>query len=115
MTRTNNSKVIFMPVETSSMLSSVGAIKEVWSQAGDKSGEQENPQPPKQKKQPRKKKRIHRFTPQEQEQQAGARRVRLLLLLTAPAPDRNLWILLADVARSPYSASLCCLVHCDTR
>src|SRR3984893_15651403 len=46
MTRTNNSKVIFMPIETSAMLSSVGAIKEVLSQTGEKSGE-ENPQPPK--------------------------------------------------------------------
>ena len=46
MTRTNNSKVIFMPVETSSMLASVGAIKEVFSQTGEKSGEQENPPPP---------------------------------------------------------------------
>jgi regulator of protease activity HflC (stomatin/prohibitin superfamily) len=46
MTRTNNSKVIFMPVETSSMLSSVGAIKEVFSQAGQDSGEQQNPPPP---------------------------------------------------------------------
>src|SRR5215510_9478068 len=36
MTRTNNAKVIFMPVETSSMLSSVGAIKEVLSQTGEK-------------------------------------------------------------------------------
>jgi hypothetical protein len=36
MTRTNNAKVIFMPVETSSMLSSVGAIKEVLSATGDK-------------------------------------------------------------------------------
>jgi len=45
MTRTNNSKVIFMPVETSAMLSSVGAIKEVLSQTGEKSGE-ENPPPP---------------------------------------------------------------------
>src|SRR3982750_1400098 len=35
MTRTNNSKVIFMPVETSAMLSSVGAIKEVLSQTGN--------------------------------------------------------------------------------
>ncbi len=35
MTRTNNSKVIFMPVETSAMLSSVGAIKEVLSQTGE--------------------------------------------------------------------------------
>jgi regulator of protease activity HflC (stomatin/prohibitin superfamily) len=40
MTRTNNSKVIFMPVETSAMLSSVGAIKEVLSQTGEKSGEE---------------------------------------------------------------------------
>src|ERR687890_693012 len=38
MTRTNNSKVIFMPVETSSMLSSVGAIKEILSQTGQDSG-----------------------------------------------------------------------------
>jgi regulator of protease activity HflC (stomatin/prohibitin superfamily) len=30
MTRTQNSKVIFMPMETSSMLSSIGAIKEVF-------------------------------------------------------------------------------------
>jgi regulator of protease activity HflC (stomatin/prohibitin superfamily) len=36
MTRTNNSKVIFMPVETSSMLSSVGAIKEMLSETGEK-------------------------------------------------------------------------------
>jgi regulator of protease activity HflC (stomatin/prohibitin superfamily) len=35
MTRTTNSKVIFMPVETSSMLSSIGAIKEVLSQTGE--------------------------------------------------------------------------------
>ena len=46
MTRTNNSKVIFMPVETSAMLSAVGAIKEVLSQTGDKSGEQDLPVPP---------------------------------------------------------------------
>lgn len=45
MTRTNNSKVIFMPVETSAMLSSIGAIKEVFSQAGEKGGEQDNPPP----------------------------------------------------------------------
>ncbi len=37
MTRTNNSKVIFMPMETSSMLSSIGAIKEVLSETGEKS------------------------------------------------------------------------------
>lgn len=42
MTRTNNSKVIFMPVETSAMLSSIGAIKEVLSQTGEK-----DDQPPK--------------------------------------------------------------------
>jgi regulator of protease activity HflC (stomatin/prohibitin superfamily) len=42
MTRTNNSKVIFMPVETSAMLSSIGAIKEVLSQVGEK-----DDQPPK--------------------------------------------------------------------
>ncbi|MEA2205114.1 MAG: hypothetical protein QOE77_1890 [Blastocatellia bacterium] len=47
MTRTNNSKVIFMPVETSAMLSSVGAIKEVLSQTGEKSGEEKPPTPPK--------------------------------------------------------------------
>ena len=35
MTRTNNSKVIFMPVETSAMLSSIGTIKEVLSQTGE--------------------------------------------------------------------------------
>lgn len=46
MTRTNNSKVIFMPVETSAMLSSLGAIKEVLSQTGETSGERENPPPP---------------------------------------------------------------------
>jgi hypothetical protein len=47
MTRTNNSKVIFMPVETSAMLSSVGAIKEVLSQTGEKSGEEKPAIPPK--------------------------------------------------------------------
>lgn len=36
MARTNNSKVIFMPVETSSMLSSVGALKEVFAETGEK-------------------------------------------------------------------------------
>ena len=45
MTRTNNSKVIFMPVETSAMLSSVGAIKEVLSATGQQSGEQDTPPP----------------------------------------------------------------------
>jgi regulator of protease activity HflC (stomatin/prohibitin superfamily) len=42
MTRTNNSKVIFMPVEASSMLSSIGAIKELISETGEK----ETPPPP---------------------------------------------------------------------
>ncbi|MEQ1765431.1 MAG: SPFH domain-containing protein [Pyrinomonadaceae bacterium] len=37
MTTTPNSKVIFMPVETSAMLSSVGALKEVFSETGEKS------------------------------------------------------------------------------
>jgi regulator of protease activity HflC (stomatin/prohibitin superfamily) len=45
MTRTNNSKVIFMPVETSSMLSSVGAIKEMLSETGEKRSEDDR-QPP---------------------------------------------------------------------
>ena len=34
MTRTQNSKVIFMPVETSAMLSSIGMLKEVFSETG---------------------------------------------------------------------------------
>jgi regulator of protease activity HflC (stomatin/prohibitin superfamily) len=37
MAKTNNSKVIFMPVETSSMLSAVGALKEVFAETGEKS------------------------------------------------------------------------------
>lgn len=37
MTRSNNSKVIFMPVETSAMLSSVGAFKEIFAETGEKS------------------------------------------------------------------------------
>ena len=41
MARTTNSKVIFMPVETSSMLSSIGALKEVFAETGEK-----NEQPP---------------------------------------------------------------------
>ncbi len=36
MTRSNNSKVIFMPVETSSMLSSIGTFKERFTESGDK-------------------------------------------------------------------------------
>ncbi len=35
MTKTNNAKVIFMPVETSSMLSAVGALKEVFAETGE--------------------------------------------------------------------------------
>jgi len=53
MTRTNNAKVIFMPVETSSMLASIGAIKEVFSQTGEKSGEQDNPPSPRPRELPR--------------------------------------------------------------
>ncbi len=34
MTRGNNSKVIFMPVETASMLSSIGAVKEMFTETG---------------------------------------------------------------------------------
>lgn len=39
MTRGNNSKVIFMPVETSSMLSSVGTFKEMFAETGEKRSE----------------------------------------------------------------------------
>ena len=35
MTRGNNSKVVFMPIETSSMLSSIGAIKEMFAETGE--------------------------------------------------------------------------------
>jgi len=51
MTRTNNSKVIFMPVETSSMLSSLGAIKEVLSQTGET--DQKEPPSPRPRELPR--------------------------------------------------------------
>jgi regulator of protease activity HflC (stomatin/prohibitin superfamily) len=40
MTRGNNSKVIFMPVETASMLSSVGAVKEMFAETGEKAPSQ---------------------------------------------------------------------------
>lgn len=53
MTRTNNSKVIFMPVETSAMLSAVGAIKEVLSQTGQSSGEKDPSAPPRPRELPR--------------------------------------------------------------
>ncbi len=47
MTRTNNSKVIFMPMETSGVLSSIGAIKEVLSETGEKNeGERHPPSRP---------------------------------------------------------------------
>lgn len=44
MTRTQNSKVIFMPMETSAVLSSIGAIKEVLAETGEKS--EQLPSPP---------------------------------------------------------------------
>jgi hypothetical protein len=46
MTRTQNSKVIFMPMETSAMLSSIGAIKEIIGETGEKGETQTPPQPP---------------------------------------------------------------------
>ena len=46
MTRGNNSKVIFMPVETSGMLASVGAIKEMISETGDKRSGEDDGAPP---------------------------------------------------------------------
>lgn len=46
MTRTQNSKVIFMPMETSAMLSSVGAIKEIIGETGEKSETPAPQQPP---------------------------------------------------------------------
>jgi len=53
MTRGNNSKVIFMPVETSAMLSSVGAIKEVLSQTGERDDKDQPPPPPRPRELPR--------------------------------------------------------------
>src|SRR5713101_1210834 len=47
MTRTNNAKVIFMPVKTSSMLSSVGTIKEMIGETGStKHSADDSPPPP---------------------------------------------------------------------
>src|SRR2546423_6249517 len=46
MTKGNNAKVIFMPVETASMLSSVGAIKEMISETGTKRSDDSQPPPP---------------------------------------------------------------------
>ena len=50
MSRGNNAKVVFMPVETSAMLSTIGAIKEMISETGDKKsgGEQLPPGRPRQ-------------------------------------------------------------------
>ncbi len=45
MSRSNNSKVVFMPMETSSMLSTIGAFKEVFAETGEKS-DQTPPTPP---------------------------------------------------------------------
>jgi regulator of protease activity HflC (stomatin/prohibitin superfamily) len=53
MTRSNNSKVIFMPIEASSMLSSVGAIKEVLSATGEKDDQAPPPPPPRPRELPR--------------------------------------------------------------
>ena len=50
MTKSNNAKVIFMPVETSSMLSSVGAIKEMLSETGTKRSDEPQQPPPRQLK-----------------------------------------------------------------
>jgi regulator of protease activity HflC (stomatin/prohibitin superfamily) len=46
MTRGNNSKVIFMPVETSGMLSSIGAVKEMFAETGEKRVERDDGTPP---------------------------------------------------------------------
>src|SRR6185436_19596333 len=43
MARTQNAKVLFMPTETSAVLSSVGALKEVFSETGERSSELPTP------------------------------------------------------------------------
>jgi regulator of protease activity HflC (stomatin/prohibitin superfamily) len=43
MSRSQNSKVIFMPVETSSMLASIGAFKEVFAETGEKKEQLQSP------------------------------------------------------------------------
>jgi regulator of protease activity HflC (stomatin/prohibitin superfamily) len=49
MTKSNNAKVIFMPVETSSMLSAVGSLKEMFSETGAKGpDDSQKPPPPRQ-------------------------------------------------------------------
>src|ERR1051326_8454458 len=46
MTKSNNAKVIFMPVETSTMLASVGTIKEMFAETGVKQSSDQSQQPP---------------------------------------------------------------------
>jgi regulator of protease activity HflC (stomatin/prohibitin superfamily) len=46
MTKSNNAKVIFMPVETSTMLSAVGTIKEMFAETGIKHDDPNAPPPP---------------------------------------------------------------------
>jgi regulator of protease activity HflC (stomatin/prohibitin superfamily) len=46
MARTQNSKVIFMPTETSAVLASVGAFKEVFGEMGETDNSKELPRPP---------------------------------------------------------------------
>jgi regulator of protease activity HflC (stomatin/prohibitin superfamily) len=46
MTKSNNAKVIFMPVETSSMLSAVGTIKEMFSETGATGSADDSQKPP---------------------------------------------------------------------
>jgi regulator of protease activity HflC (stomatin/prohibitin superfamily) len=46
MTKSNNAKVIFMPVETSSMLSAVGTIKEMFTESGAKDHPDDSPKTP---------------------------------------------------------------------
>src|SRR5947199_10444201 len=46
MTKSNNAKVVFMPVETATMLSSVGTIKEMFSETSVKQPSDQSQQPP---------------------------------------------------------------------
>src|SRR5438477_3311511 len=48
MTKSNNAKVVFMPVETATMLSSVGTIKEMFAETGVKQPSDQQPPPPRQ-------------------------------------------------------------------
>jgi len=48
MTKSNNAKVIFMPVETSTMLSSVGMIKEMFTETSKRSSDEPPSPPPRQ-------------------------------------------------------------------